>query len=131
MKRRHSAIAVCLALASCTGNPGPDDITSVESAVSIGQASGNFLTRLSTNLVTMDEFSREQDTLSYYQTVGISPDGTAGAGTIASNLNTLKEFQDFYRRESAKANIDYVPMDTSVSFDRALLQYLLQRQKRF
>jgi uncharacterized protein (DUF58 family) len=46
-------------------------------------------------------------------------------------LQSLAEFQDFYRSEGAKANIDYVPMDTSVSFDRALMQYLLQRQKRF
>jgi uncharacterized protein (DUF58 family) len=46
-------------------------------------------------------------------------------------LRTLGEFQDFYRSECAKANIDYVPMDTSVSFDKALLEYLLSRQKRF
>ena len=46
-------------------------------------------------------------------------------------LQTLGEFQDFYRRECAKANVDYVPMETSVSFDKALLEYLLQRQKRF
>jgi uncharacterized protein (DUF58 family) len=46
-------------------------------------------------------------------------------------LKSLGEFQDFYRTECAKANIDYVPMDTSVSFDRALMEYLLQRQKRF
>lgn len=46
-------------------------------------------------------------------------------------LQSLGEFQDFYRRECAKANIDYVPIDTSVSFDKALLEYLLQRQKRF
>jgi uncharacterized protein (DUF58 family) len=46
-------------------------------------------------------------------------------------LRTLHEFQDNYRREASKANIDYVPIDTSVGFDRALLQYLLQRQRRF
>jgi uncharacterized protein (DUF58 family) len=46
-------------------------------------------------------------------------------------LQTLGEFQEFYRRECAKADIDYVPMDTSISFDKALMQYLLQRQKRF
>ncbi len=46
-------------------------------------------------------------------------------------LQALGEFQEFYRRESARANIDYVPMDTSVNFDRALMEYLLQRQKRF
>ena len=46
-------------------------------------------------------------------------------------LRTLHEFQENYRTECFKANIDYVPMDTSVSFDRALLQYLLQRERRF
>ncbi|MCI0348013.1 MAG: hypothetical protein L0Z53_01180, partial [Acidobacteriales bacterium] len=46
-------------------------------------------------------------------------------------LQALAEFRDFYKTECAKANIDYLPMDTSVSFDRALMEYLLQRQKRF
>src|SRR6516164_4642851 len=46
-------------------------------------------------------------------------------------LKSLGEFQEFYKGECSKANIDYVPMDTSVNFDRALMQYLLGRQKRF
>jgi uncharacterized protein (DUF58 family) len=46
-------------------------------------------------------------------------------------LKALHDFQELYRTECAKANIDYVAMDTSVSFDKALMQYLLQRQKRF
>jgi uncharacterized protein (DUF58 family) len=46
-------------------------------------------------------------------------------------MEALGEFQQFYRAECAKANVDYVPMDTSVSFDKALMEYLLQRQKRF
>jgi uncharacterized protein (DUF58 family) len=46
-------------------------------------------------------------------------------------MEALGEFQQFYREECAKANVDYVPMDTSVSFDKALMEYLLQRQKRF
>ena len=46
-------------------------------------------------------------------------------------LQALGEFQERYRGECARANIDYVPMDTSVNFDRALMGYLLQRQKRF
>jgi uncharacterized protein (DUF58 family) len=46
-------------------------------------------------------------------------------------LQTLGEFQQFYRTECLKANIDYVAMDTSVSFDKALMEYLVQRQKRF
>jgi len=46
-------------------------------------------------------------------------------------LQSLTDFREMYREECAKAGIDYVPMDTSVSFDRALMEYLLQRQKRF
>jgi uncharacterized protein (DUF58 family) len=46
-------------------------------------------------------------------------------------LSAIQEFREFYKRECATANIDYVPMDTSVSFDKALMEYLLQRQRRF
>ena len=46
-------------------------------------------------------------------------------------LQSVGEFRELYRTECAKANIDYVPMDTSVGFDKALMEYLLQRQKRF
>ena len=46
-------------------------------------------------------------------------------------LKSLGEFQGFYREECARAGIDYVAMDTSVNFDRALMEYLLQRQRRF
>jgi uncharacterized protein (DUF58 family) len=46
-------------------------------------------------------------------------------------LRALKEFKEHYQTECSKAGIDYVPMDTSVTFDRALMEYLLQRQKRF
>jgi uncharacterized protein (DUF58 family) len=46
-------------------------------------------------------------------------------------LQALADFQNFFRTECAKANIDYVPMDTSVSFDKALMEYLIQRQRRF
>jgi uncharacterized protein (DUF58 family) len=46
-------------------------------------------------------------------------------------LKAIGDFQDYYRSECSKANIDYVPMDTSVSFDKALMEYLLRRQKRF
>jgi hypothetical protein len=46
-------------------------------------------------------------------------------------LQSLAHFKDYYRAECSKANIDYVAMDTSVSFDKALMEYLLQRQRRF
>jgi len=46
-------------------------------------------------------------------------------------LAGLSEFQELYRKECSGANIDYVPMDTSVGFDKALLDYLILRQRRF
>lgn len=46
-------------------------------------------------------------------------------------LGSLRAFQEFYREECSKANIDYVPVDTSVTFDKALMEYLSQRKKRF
>src|SRR6516225_8853057 len=52
-------------------------------------------------------------------------------GMRADYLTAVAEFRETYRRECAKANIDYVAMDTSVGFDKALLEYLVQRQRRF
>jgi uncharacterized protein (DUF58 family) len=46
-------------------------------------------------------------------------------------LSGLEEFRAFYKAECGAANVDYVPMDTSVGFDKALLEYLIQRQRRF
>jgi len=46
-------------------------------------------------------------------------------------VQAVGDFREFYRAECAKANIDYLPMDTSVSFDKALMEYLLRRQRRF
>jgi uncharacterized protein (DUF58 family) len=46
-------------------------------------------------------------------------------------LSGVEEFRNFYKEECGKANADYVPMDTSVGFDKALLEYLIQRQRRF
>src|SRR5438093_5180127 len=52
-------------------------------------------------------------------------------GMRSDYTSAVAEFRDAYREDCAKANIDYVAMDTSVSFDKALMEYLLQRQKRF
>jgi len=46
-------------------------------------------------------------------------------------LSALSAFQRHLEDECGKAGVDYVGMDTSVSFDKALLEYLLQRQRRF
>jgi uncharacterized protein (DUF58 family) len=43
----------------------------------------------------------------------------------------VDEFRAYYKTECATANVDYVPMDTSVGFDKALLDYLILRQRRF
>jgi uncharacterized protein (DUF58 family) len=52
-------------------------------------------------------------------------------GMRGDYLQAVGDFREFYQAECAKANIDYVPMDTSVSFDKALMEYLLRRQRRF
>lgn len=46
-------------------------------------------------------------------------------------LAELEAFRAVYRAECRKAKVDYVPLDTSVNFDKALLEYLIQRQRRF
>jgi uncharacterized protein (DUF58 family) len=46
-------------------------------------------------------------------------------------LQSLGEFQETWKRECGLANVDYVPMDTSVGFDKALMEYLIQRTRRF
>lgn len=46
-------------------------------------------------------------------------------------LSGLAEFREQFKRECGLANVDYVPMDTSVGFDKALLEYLVTRTRRF
>jgi uncharacterized protein (DUF58 family) len=52
-------------------------------------------------------------------------------GMQGDYLHALSEFKESFRSECSKAGIDYVGMDTSISFDRALMEYLVQRQRRF
>ncbi len=42
----------------------------------------------------------------------------------------IDEFRETYRRECSQAKIDYVPLDTSMQFDRALTEYLVNRSVR-
>lgn len=42
----------------------------------------------------------------------------------------LKAFRDTYSAECFKSGIDYVPLDTSMPFDRALMEYLVTRRQR-
>ena len=42
----------------------------------------------------------------------------------------IKAFRDHYNVECFKSGIDYVPLDTSMPFDRALMEYLVTRRQR-
>jgi hypothetical protein len=53
------------------------------------------------------------------------------AGMKPDYLQAVADFRAKYKEDCAKAGIDFVAMDTSVGFDKALLEYLLQRQRRF
>ena len=46
-------------------------------------------------------------------------------------LAELTEFRDSYQNECMRLGVDYVPLDTSIMFDKALLEYLQSRKTRF
>jgi uncharacterized protein (DUF58 family) len=46
-------------------------------------------------------------------------------------LASLSSFRDEYRERCSRLRVDYVPLDTSMPFDHALTEYLLNRQSRF
>jgi uncharacterized protein (DUF58 family) len=52
-------------------------------------------------------------------------------GMKSDYLDALREMRDMYRRECFSAGIDYVSLDTSMAFDKALVEYLASRQARF
>ena len=45
-------------------------------------------------------------------------------------LDELDSFRETYRRECFQSGIDYVPIDTSMRFDKALTEYLVSRRAR-
>ncbi len=45
-------------------------------------------------------------------------------------LAELNEFRETFRRECFQSGIDYVPLDTSMQFDKALMEYLISRRNR-
>lgn len=49
----------------------------------------------------------------------------------ADYLEALAELRERYRTTCLSIGADYVPLDTSMPFDKALLEYLYQRQARF
>ncbi|MBL8809563.1 MAG: DUF58 domain-containing protein [Planctomycetaceae bacterium] len=52
-------------------------------------------------------------------------------GIRAEYLQALEEMREKYRATCLAIGADYVPLDTSKPFDKALVEYLSQRQARF
>ncbi|MDA7950607.1 MAG: DUF58 domain-containing protein [Pirellulaceae bacterium] len=53
------------------------------------------------------------------------------AGMQHDYLKAIEAFRNEYQKEAVKSHIDYVPLDTSMQFDKALMEYLLNRRSRF
>jgi len=53
------------------------------------------------------------------------------AGIRADYLAAVEELRTTYRKECLAIGADYVPLDTSMNFGSALLEYLSQRRARF
>ncbi|GAB4136478.1 MAG: DUF58 domain-containing protein [Planctomycetaceae bacterium] len=53
------------------------------------------------------------------------------AGMRSDYRETVEEMRSMYRRECLSIGADYVPLDTSMPFDKALVEYLSQRRARF
>ncbi len=49
----------------------------------------------------------------------------------AAYLDELESFRNRYQRECFQIGVDYVPLDTSMQFDKALMEYLVNRRGRF
>jgi uncharacterized protein (DUF58 family) len=52
-------------------------------------------------------------------------------GYRAGYLAEIETFRELFRRECSQARIDYVALDTSMQFDRALTEYLGRRRARY
>ncbi|MCH7492645.1 hypothetical protein IID19_03610 [Patescibacteria group bacterium] len=52
-------------------------------------------------------------------------------GIRADYLESLEALRSRYRRDCLSTGVDYVALDTSTPFDRALIEYLSQRKARF
>lgn len=46
-------------------------------------------------------------------------------------MDEMERFRDSYRRNCREVGVDYVELDTSMQFDKALLEYLFSRRARF
>lgn len=54
-----------------------------------------------------------------------------GEGFRNDYQNAIETYRDKLRSDCRKSGIDYVALDTSMQFDRALIEYLVSRRSRF
>ncbi len=52
------------------------------------------------------------------------------SGYRADYLQEIEAFREWFRQQCVQAGIDYVPLDTSMRFDKALIEYLANRRAR-
>ena len=52
-------------------------------------------------------------------------------GMRADYVQAVERFRDGLRRDCFQTGVDYVPLDTSMQFDKALMEYLISRRARF
>ena len=52
-------------------------------------------------------------------------------GMRSDYIDALEELRGRYKKECLSMGVDYVPLDTSLPFDKALIEYLSQRRARF
>jgi uncharacterized protein (DUF58 family) len=57
-------------------------------------------------------------------------DPVDAVGIRQDYLAEMNDFREMFRRECFQSGIDYVPLDTSMQFDRALVEYLVMRRAR-
>lgn len=53
------------------------------------------------------------------------------AGYRSDYLKEIQAFRDRFRQDCFQSGIDYVGLDTSTPFDKALTEYLISRRARF
>lgn len=54
-----------------------------------------------------------------------------GRGIREDYIEAMEEIRTLYKKECLAIGADYVPLDTSMRFDKALIEYLTQRKARF
>lgn len=57
-------------------------------------------------------------------------DPVDATGIREDYLAEVADFRETFRRECFQSGVDYVPLDTSMQFDRALVEYLVMRRAR-